>query len=301
MAAMLMPAMAADWMTDFEEAKACAAREGKVVLADFTGSDWCHFCNVLRRRVLDTPAFAEYGEDKFIYLEIDLPRRKQIPQELMQQNNALVQQYRVGGFPTVILIDAQGHALGGFTGGMTRMADVQKSLQPALEVHRHMQAAASAAPEQRIEHLAAAYRVYPDNYRSHNAWLRELLEAEDPADSSGWRSVYAAELQMQQMDEELRSRVSDRAAIIACFDRYIAQALPGNKPRMLRQKDRYLCGVSSIRLRTAKTVEHVLEARDLQLQAADCAETPEEQAERRRRVLEVFKNPESLLPGRGTY
>jgi thioredoxin-related protein len=129
--ACLMPATAAEWMTDFAAAKEKAVQENKAVLVDFTGSDWCHFCIVLRRRVLDTPAFADYGADKFVYLEVDLPRTTRLPKELMEQNNALVKAYGVGGFPTVILLDGKGHALGGFTGGMTRLPDVIKALEPA--------------------------------------------------------------------------------------------------------------------------------------------------------------------------
>ena len=32
------------WTSDFEAAKAQAAKEGKDLLIDFTGSDWCGWC-----------------------------------------------------------------------------------------------------------------------------------------------------------------------------------------------------------------------------------------------------------------
>ena len=109
-AAAIMPAEAVEWMTDYEAALQRAEQEKKAVLVDFTGSDWCHFCIVLRRRVLDTPAFEAYGQDKFVYLEVDLPRANKISAELRKQNNALVSKYRVGGFPTVLVLDAEGHS-----------------------------------------------------------------------------------------------------------------------------------------------------------------------------------------------
>lgn len=295
--AAMMPAQAVEWMTDFEQAKAKAKQENKVILADFTGSDWCHFCIVLRRRVLDTPAFEEYGADKFVYLEVDLPRTTRLPEELWKQNNALVQQYKVGGFPTVIVIDAEGHALGGFTGGMTRFPDVVKALEPAVAVHRHLSAAASAPEEQRAAHWAEAYRAYPDNYRRFNTWLRERLEAADPQDATRWRVVHAAEQQMAALDAELQQHIMNREAMLACYDRYLAEAVEGNQARIMRLKGLYLNGLASRKMRMARTVEDILEVRDLQLQAAECELDPAERAAQIERTRETYARPETLLPG----
>lgn len=296
-AVLAMPAQATPWTTDVAAAQAQAKAEGKTVLLFFTGSDWCHFCNVLRRRVLDTPAFDTWGADKFVYVEVDLPHRTRLPEPLLRQNNRLVRQYRVGGFPTVIVTDAEGHALGGFTGGMTRLPDVQQALAPALSVHRHLQSAAAcgAAPATRATHLAAAYAAYPDNYRPYNAWLRSELEQLDPTGTTGWHTTYAAEQQMAALDAELHTHITDRAAVLACFDRYLAQALPGNRPRILRLKEHYLNGLASIKMRAPRTVDDIIEARDLQLQAADCCDDPTERAERIRRVHEVYADPAAML------
>ena len=294
------PAEAAEWMTDFEAAKAKAAQENKAVLVDFTGSDWCHFCNVLRRRVLDTPAFEEYGADKFVYLEVDLPRTIRLPEKLLAQNNAMVKQYEVGGFPTVLLLDEKGHALGGFTGGLTRLPDVVKSLEPAWQVYCLLKAA-ETEPARRAEHLAAAYALYPDSHRKHNGWLQQLLEEADPQNESGWHATRAAEKQMQQLQVELQDYVMSRHAVVACYDRYLEQALPGNRPRILALKSRYLNGVSAIMLRRARTVEDVLASRALQLQAAECVENPTEREELIRRIHEAYAHPESLLPKKGDY
>ena len=298
----LMPAQAAEWMTDFEAAKAKAAAEGKMVLVDFTGSDWCHFCIVLRRRVLDTPAFEEWGADKFVYLEVDLPRTTRLPEELLRQNNALVKQYRVGGFPTVIVLDAEGHALGGFTGGMTRLPDVKKALAPALAVHRHIQCARAAQQSNAAAyHLAAAYEIYPDNYRKFNTWLREELAQCDPHNVYGWQTTYAAEQQMAALDAELPHHIMNRAAMLDCFDRYAAEAIGGNRARILRMKDQYLTGLAANKLRTARTREEILEARDLQLQAADCSDDLTERAERKMRVMEVYEDPDAMLKNKSNH
>ena len=45
------------WMTNFEEAKAKAAKENKSLLVDFTGSDWCGYCIQLHKNVFSKDAF----------------------------------------------------------------------------------------------------------------------------------------------------------------------------------------------------------------------------------------------------
>ena len=47
----------ANWLTDFSEAKAKAKEEGKPILIDFTGSNWCGWCIKLKKEVFSKPAF----------------------------------------------------------------------------------------------------------------------------------------------------------------------------------------------------------------------------------------------------
>ncbi|MBR5186539.1 MAG: hypothetical protein IKW19_09615 [Akkermansia sp.] len=223
-----------------------------------------------------------------------------MPKELMAQNNALVKRYGVGGFPTIMVLAEQGHALGGFTGGMTRLPDVVKLLEPAWQVFQNLKAAEGDAARC-AEHLAAAYALYPDSYRKHNVWLREILEAADPADKTGWKATRAAEQQMQQLQDELPRYIMSRHAMLDCYNRYLAEALPGNRSRILVLKSRYLNGAAVHVLRRARTVEDVLVARDLQLQAADCEENPTERQEIIRRVHEAYATPEALLPKQGKF
>ncbi len=284
------------WSTDIAAAQTQAAAEGKAVLIFFTGSDWCHFCNVLKRRVLDTPAFAAWGQEQFICVEADLPHSKRIPEPLRNQNNRLVKEYKVGGFPTVVLTDAHGHALGGFTGGMTLLPDVKAALEPALHTHRHLLLAeAAATTADRARHLAAAYREYPDHYRRFNHWLQEELQLADPANTTNWHTTRAAEQQIQQLNDELLRHVPNMPAVLDCYDRYLARAIEGNHPKILRLKMLYLNGVSARRLQRARTVEDVLAAKDLQLRAAECITDPAERAEVTRRIQETFARPQSLL------
>ena len=47
------------WFAEYEEARAVAQREGKDLLIDFGGSDWCGPCQWLKTRILSRPEFSE--------------------------------------------------------------------------------------------------------------------------------------------------------------------------------------------------------------------------------------------------
>jgi len=99
------------WMTDYQAALAKAAKENKKVLLDFTGSDWCGWCIRLKHETFDQPAFKEYADKNLVLVEIDFPQGKTLRPEVLKQNDALQQQYRVEGFPTIVLLDPQGKVL----------------------------------------------------------------------------------------------------------------------------------------------------------------------------------------------
>jgi thioredoxin-related protein len=101
------------WVTDFEAAKRTAAAEGKAMLVDFTGSDWCGWCKKLDREVFDTDHFKAEAPKGFVLVKLDFPRNKsKMTPELIEQNKKLKTEYGVRGFPTVFLMDAEGKVFG---------------------------------------------------------------------------------------------------------------------------------------------------------------------------------------------
>lgn len=100
------------WSTDFEAAKATAAKEGKDLLVDFTGSDWCGWCIKLKEEVFDQDAFKKEAVKSFVLVELDYPKQKQLDAKLKAQNDGLAQQYKIQGFPTILLMTAKGEVYG---------------------------------------------------------------------------------------------------------------------------------------------------------------------------------------------
>lgn len=96
------------WLTDMEQAKTVAAREGKLILIDFTGSDWCGWCVKLKKEVFTREEFLEGAGKDFVLVEIDFPKEADQSDEQKEANKALAKRHQVRGFPTIVLTDASG-------------------------------------------------------------------------------------------------------------------------------------------------------------------------------------------------
>ncbi len=100
-----------EWITDFEKAKELAAKEKKVILANFTGSDWCGWCKKLDREVFSKSEFQNFATDKLVLLKLDFPRFKKQTADERASNEKLMQKYGVQGFPTIYVLDKNGENL----------------------------------------------------------------------------------------------------------------------------------------------------------------------------------------------
>lgn len=97
------------WLTNYSEALTKAKAENKLILMDFSGSDWCANCIRLEKSVFQTETFKTYAKDKFILLNLDFPlkAKNKLSPELTKQNAELAKKYNNDGqFPTVIILNA---------------------------------------------------------------------------------------------------------------------------------------------------------------------------------------------------
>jgi thioredoxin-related protein len=96
------------WMTDFAEAQKKAAAEGKDLFINFTGSDWCVWCQRLDKEVFSKKVFIYEAQKHFVFVMVDFPRDKPQSDQLKEQNEKLSQRYDASAFPTIILAEANG-------------------------------------------------------------------------------------------------------------------------------------------------------------------------------------------------
>ena len=100
------------WLTSVPQALEKAKKENKMVLLDFTGSDWCGWCMKFRKEALDTQEFAAYAAKNLVLVEVDFPRRTPQAADLKQANKALAAEYHVESYPTFVVLSKDGKELG---------------------------------------------------------------------------------------------------------------------------------------------------------------------------------------------
>lgn len=100
------------WLTDFQRAQEEAKAGHKLLLLNFTGSDWCGWCMRLQAEVFGKPEFAEYAKQNLVLMTVDFPRAKPLNSEVRSQNATLAQKYGIEGFPTIVVLNGDGKMVG---------------------------------------------------------------------------------------------------------------------------------------------------------------------------------------------
>jgi protein disulfide-isomerase len=104
------------WSTDLKKAQEEAKANHKLLLLDFTGSDWCGYCFQLDKAILSQQQFKDYANKNLVLVEIDFPRRKAQSVEVQRQNQALAEHYQIEGFPTLVVLDGDGKTVWRYEG-----------------------------------------------------------------------------------------------------------------------------------------------------------------------------------------
>ncbi len=102
------------WHYNMDEAKVIAHREHKHILLNFSGSDWCGPCILLRKEILDDTIFLQMADTSLVLVNADFPRKKKDQLSPQQQsiNNVLADRYNAEGqFPRTLLLNADGNVL----------------------------------------------------------------------------------------------------------------------------------------------------------------------------------------------
>ncbi|MSU25374.1 MAG: thioredoxin family protein [Opitutus sp.] len=106
------PALAAGdgWLEEFDAAQAVARREGRDLLIDFGGSDWCAPCKWLKERIASKPEFIATAGKYFVLVDIDDLRRatSKMPEGRKERYRALQQRYGIDTFPSVVMTTPDG-------------------------------------------------------------------------------------------------------------------------------------------------------------------------------------------------
>jgi thiol-disulfide isomerase/thioredoxin len=108
----LVQASGLTWSLDYPLAQDRAKTGNKMVLIDFTGSDWCPWCIKFDEDVLSSSKFAAYAENKLVLVLADFPNHTTQNHALKQANAELKDKFKVSGFPTLVVLNSAGREIG---------------------------------------------------------------------------------------------------------------------------------------------------------------------------------------------
>ena len=100
------------WLDEMDKGLEQAKADSKYMLVDFSGSDWCGWCQKLDAEVFSKKEFKEYAASNLVCVIIDFPKRKPQGKKERERNMALKDKYGVSGFPTVLVMSPQGEEVG---------------------------------------------------------------------------------------------------------------------------------------------------------------------------------------------
>ena len=288
--AMVAPAYAADgWMTDLPAAMQKAAKENKLVLIDFTGSDWCSSCVQLRRNVLDNPDFRAYADERFVLMEVDLPQRKSFDPVLRAKNEAIAARYGVAAYPTIMVLNPQGGVLGGFQEGDKTVKEAIAVLDNAYTVDALFRKAAMQSGLERAKTLYEAYLIYPDSkgFAAQNEALRNEIVKCDPQNVTGIHDA-AAVIEQARLFLNQRSRYAYNSPELGkLLEQQLREAMPANRPSVMLERCQFA-------MTTARTVGDIVATRKMFEEVIPLL--PEEQATEIRHYVDTyFRDPAELL------
>ncbi len=103
-----------DWLTDLQKASGQARQQNKLVLLNFSVSDWCAPCVRLKKEIFQSAEFNEIAARSLVLVNADFPRNKknQLAKEQQRLNDELAERYNPSGkFPYTVLLTPDGKVL----------------------------------------------------------------------------------------------------------------------------------------------------------------------------------------------
>ncbi len=210
----------AAWTENATEAMATAAKEGKDLLIDFTGSDWCGWCIKLDKEVFSQEPFGAEAPKSFVLLKLDFPRQRPLSDDIKKQNAEWQAKFRISGYPTIVLADATGkpYAKTGYRpGGAEKYIEHLAELRKARVARDEALAKAKTAQgTEKAKLLDAALAKIDSDFvmGAYGDVVDEILKL-DPDNKAGLKNKYGAMAALGKIEAAARSKDLDGAIKLA--------------------------------------------------------------------------------------
>lgn len=282
-----LPLYAVDWLTNVEEAQKLAAEQGKAVLVDFTGTDWCVYCREMHAKVLDTPEFETYAAPKFICVEMDLPHKPLLTPAQLEYNRGIVKRYGVTGYPTLLVLNRAGEVTGGFIGGKAELGYVREQLDIALENANNLPRLAELTGAERVRSLQNLYTSFRGLEKLGTSHVyRKLLLAADTEDVTGIQTEERTFRRLAEYRARLQATDEETAQMAVIEEGLAAETAPELRVELLNRK-------VQIMQRHVETLDDLMAMKAVMLESA--RQLPEHADAMVDSVEMTFRDPEFLL------
>jgi len=104
----------AQWENDFATAKRKAAENHRLILLNFSGSDWCIPCIRMHKDIFESEDFIKMSDSLLVLYNADFPRKKknELGTDRRHRNDSLAAIYNPEGkFPFTLLMNSDGKIL----------------------------------------------------------------------------------------------------------------------------------------------------------------------------------------------
>jgi thioredoxin-related protein len=129
-----------DWGHNYKEALEAAKKEHKLILINFSGSDWCGPCIRLHKEVFVMEDFVKIANEHLVLVNADFPRYKKNQLTAAQQklNDELADKYNSKGlFPYTVLVDENGNLLKDWEGFPASPSEFIEDIQQVIKEDHH--------------------------------------------------------------------------------------------------------------------------------------------------------------------
>ena len=221
------------WLVSFEKAKEQAAKEGKPILMEFTGSDWCPPCKALHKNVLVKDVFKKEMPKHFILLKLDNPKDKsKQTEDEKEQYKKLSKEYKVSGVPSIFLVDVGGKPFFKKVGYSNQPADAWvKDMVAKTEIPDALEDANAAKGLERAKLLDKALSLMgSDAANQRKEDINEIITL-DAKNKAGLKAKYESILVSTEIKDSLQAimrgnRGAKPEELIAKVDKLIKEKAP---------------------------------------------------------------------------
>ncbi len=191
------------WTMDYEAALQLAKDEGLPIFLDFTGSDWCGWCKLMDRKVFAQKKWARFAEDNLVLVVLDFPRNsKLVPEKYKQRNLQLQRQFGVRGYPTYIILDADGKTRLGRLGA-NRTATPEGFIRDVQAVTAKSKARMNSFGNLLPSDQRSEFRRLSDELKAAARKLEDWVTSEPPETVDNFKKYYVLLDEVQKLKDQI--------------------------------------------------------------------------------------------------